>query len=124
MKLYLTQAGRWAGTQADARVDGRFDQIEVPTDKPGLIAWLNEQQRGAFPGSPQLSMIDEAGPVTQAHVDAVVAKPTPAPQQPPAQSPNWKADSVMDWLLNEATTAQVEQLFARIGTRFHEANRV
>lgn len=43
MRLYLTQAGRWVGTQADARKDGSFDQVEVPTDKPGLLAWLNDQ---------------------------------------------------------------------------------
>lgn len=43
MRLYLTSAG-WCGTQAEARAFGKdFDQIEVPTDKAGLIAFLNGQ---------------------------------------------------------------------------------
>lgn len=46
MRLYVTNRGRWAGTQADAsqlaREDNcRFKQVEVPTDKAGLLAWLN-----------------------------------------------------------------------------------
>jgi hypothetical protein len=43
MKLYQTQNGRWVGTQADAKADGKnWKAVEVPTDKPSLIAWLNE----------------------------------------------------------------------------------
>ena len=50
MRLYRTRSGNWAGTQADAariaRDDGsagHWAQVEVPTDKPGLIAWLSAQ---------------------------------------------------------------------------------
>ena len=43
MKLYQTQNGRWVGTQADAKADGKnWKAVEVPTDKPSLIAWLNQ----------------------------------------------------------------------------------
>ena len=48
MRLYRTQSGQWTGTQAEAvrlaRIDsaGSWDQVEIPTDKPGLLAWLNE----------------------------------------------------------------------------------
>lgn len=42
MKLYLAD-GQYAGTQAEAKRLGRFTAVEVPTDKPSLIAWLNEQ---------------------------------------------------------------------------------
>lgn len=48
MRLYrnddMTAACQWAGTQDDAnRLFGRgqWQQVEVPTDKPGLLAWLN-----------------------------------------------------------------------------------
>lgn len=126
MKLYLTQAGRWAGTQAEARQDGSFEQIEVPTDKPGLLDWLNENARKGFSEGSSFAHAerDEADAYQAAHeLDYPAAKPTPAPQQPPAQSPNWKADSVMVWVLDEAAPAHIEQLFAALGARFHEAVR-
>lgn len=41
MRLYLAK-GQYVGTQADARkIDKSFEQVEVPTDKEGLIAYLN-----------------------------------------------------------------------------------
>lgn len=136
MKLYQTTHGTFCGTQDEffkaqiaqtggQRRDYNAETVEVPTDKQGLIDWLNSRGYEA----------EQQKPVVFEHVEAVqalgsaetyvkhaevVAKPTPAPAQPPAQSPNWRADSVMEWLLNEASTAQVEQLFARLGTRFAE----
>lgn len=41
MRLYRTYDGQWAGTQADAKKLGKFEQIEVPTDKAGLLDFLN-----------------------------------------------------------------------------------
>lgn len=48
MRLYLTSTGKWTGNQNDAaglvRANGgTWEQIDVPTDKPGLIAWLTQQ---------------------------------------------------------------------------------
>ena len=45
MRLYVNQnRTQWAGTQADAKRDlGQFDMYEVPTDKPGLLAFLNKE---------------------------------------------------------------------------------
>ena len=44
MRLYVNSKGQWAGTQIDAKkIDAHL--IEVPTDKPGLIAFLNGQQK-------------------------------------------------------------------------------
>ncbi|NIJ07207.1 hypothetical protein FHS31_000803 [Sphingomonas vulcanisoli] len=42
MRLYRYRGG-WCGTQADARDQAgkQFEQIEVPTDKDGLIHFLN-----------------------------------------------------------------------------------
>lgn len=45
MKLYRKTDGTWAGTQAEAGKG--FEPVEVPTDKPGLIAWLNDNMGGA-----------------------------------------------------------------------------
>ena len=51
MRLYRTRAGWWAGTQEEARRMARTDgsagmwaQVDVPTDKPALLAWLNNAQ--------------------------------------------------------------------------------
>lgn len=42
MKLYITAAGVYAGTQAEAKKDGKgWTLEEVPTDKQGLIDYLN-----------------------------------------------------------------------------------
>lgn len=48
MRLYrsddISAERQWAGTQDEAnRLWGRgsWEQVEVPTDKPGLLAWLN-----------------------------------------------------------------------------------
>lgn len=50
MKLYTNNKGEWAGTQADARKRFKNDMriIEVPTDKPSLLAFLNENKVGSF----------------------------------------------------------------------------
>ena len=50
MKLYTNNQGEWAGTQADARKRFKNDMriVEVPTDKPSLLSFLNENQVGSF----------------------------------------------------------------------------
>lgn len=52
MRLYRTPAGSWAGTQADAKALAKADattwaEVEVPVDKPGLLAFLNEHKVGS-----------------------------------------------------------------------------
>lgn len=47
MRLYITRDGSYAGTQADAGKG--FQQVEVPTDKAGLLAYLNEHCTDATP---------------------------------------------------------------------------
>lgn len=47
MKLYRVRNADWFGTQAEAKSGARqlgreYDQVEVPTDKPGLLSWLNK----------------------------------------------------------------------------------
>jgi len=45
MKLYTNGKGAWAGTQADAKkAQLSKEPVEVPTDKPNLITFLNENK--------------------------------------------------------------------------------
>ena len=46
MKLYTDYKGRWAGTQADAIIFDVFEKVEVPTDKPSLLEFLNKHHVG------------------------------------------------------------------------------
>lgn len=42
MKLYRTATGTFVGTQDDARRGGKgWTQVDVPTDKQGLLGYLN-----------------------------------------------------------------------------------
>lgn len=42
MILYESDEPCWYGTQAEAKASGHpFNKREVPTDKPGLLRWLN-----------------------------------------------------------------------------------
>jgi hypothetical protein len=60
MRLYMNKQGEWVGTQAEAKKIGA-NMVEVPTDKPNLLKWLN-----TFTGK-----IDEAAQ------EVIDSKPTP-----------------------------------------------
>ena len=47
MKLYTDWHGNWVGTQAEAKKLERNHQVDVPTDKPNLLTFLNENDVGA-----------------------------------------------------------------------------
>lgn len=52
MKLYRTPTGHWAGNQDDARalakdLDTTWEPCEVPDNKAGLLAFLNQHSVGA-----------------------------------------------------------------------------
>lgn len=60
MKLYtingqsLREPRSWAGTQDEAKkgakaIGGFWEPVEVPTDKPGLIAFLNGMEEPRYP---------------------------------------------------------------------------
>ena len=40
MRLYMNKQGEWVGTQAEAKKI-KADMVEVPTDRPNLLKWLN-----------------------------------------------------------------------------------
>jgi len=66
MKLYRA-SGIYVGTQADAkRLDKGFAPVEVPTDKDGLIAFLNAlrgSQRASASAPPPIAGLDLIAPV-------------------------------------------------------------
>ena len=49
MKLYRNSNGVWAGTQADARkmCGKNYTEVNVPTDKPSLLRFLNANKVGS-----------------------------------------------------------------------------
>ena len=76
MKLYvlrIDERNRYVGTQAEAKalhreIGAPWQDIEVPIDKAGLIAFLNAHDRGAAPEAAQ-----PAGPQTDAPIAAPAA---------------------------------------------------
>jgi len=62
MQLYYNSKGQWSGTQSDAKKtkkenDGlSFESINVPTDKKGLLDFLNEHSVGSS-GSTNASQV-------------------------------------------------------------------
>ena len=57
MRLYVSKNNQWTGTQSDAKALGFYEQIEVPTDKPGLMEFLNNFN------SPTPAQVDTIMPV-------------------------------------------------------------
>ena len=66
MRLYTNNEGAWAGTQADAKVWGKFEQVEVPTDKATLLEFLNTHAVGAVATS-----VIQADPTTQNKISPI-----------------------------------------------------
>lgn len=125
MRLYqIIATGSWFGTQADAKSAAKqagcsYEQVEVPTDKPGLLRFLNvckvgfeDEQEGCPVGDPDcLSPDDGLHIACEAPASDFVALAAR------------EADEIQDFILNRATVAQVENIFACIGTRFAEQRR-
>ena len=68
MKLYKNSNGVWAGTQADARkyCGKGYSTVDVPTDKPNLLAFLNLNQVGSLASSPILEEVRTGEPTKEA----------------------------------------------------------
>jgi hypothetical protein len=82
MKLYLTANRFWTGTQADAKLYGKdVEQIEVPTDKPGLVAWLQEEWNGFYA---EVERLKGEAPAEAPRPEGVAP---PVPDQPMATRP-------------------------------------
>jgi hypothetical protein len=88
MKLYLSLARIWTGTQADAKAaqgGPGFETIEVPTSKPELIQWLNERWAAfSAPGQPVM-IRGQDGAVQPLTIPETTPEPRPAPELDPSK---------------------------------------
>ena len=64
MRLYKNSNGVWAGTQADARkyCGKDYQTVDVPTDKPNLLGFLNLNQVGSLASTPTLEEVRTGEP--------------------------------------------------------------
>lgn len=129
MKLYYVKAAdaalRWQGTQDDAKKlarasgdpklqqDRSWELVEVPVDKPGLLVFLNAMEMNLLNYAPQ------PDPIEQAELRAVAAQQPATTMSRDAQRPITTTD-IERFILDHASVAQVEDIFAALGTRFRE----
>lgn len=84
MNLYRDENGQWTGTQADAKQTGApWALVEVPTDKWGLISWLNNMEREL-----------------RATIPAPTPPPPPSPKEIAVVETYSTADNLVDEILN------------------------
>ncbi len=71
MKLYRDENGHWSGTQADAKRElSNWYSFDVPTDKSGLLDFLNGNRVGNLTNT---TLIEEQ---VQSSVDNLELSPT------------------------------------------------
>ena len=67
MKLYTDHQGTWVGTQIEAKQLAQYDQVEVPTDKPNLLKFLNDRRVLDFDAFIKTAENTELTPVKERH---------------------------------------------------------
>lgn len=103
MKLYYIESAplalRWQGTQADAKKQGAYELVEVPTDKPGLLVFLNaiEFKYRSYGAQPD-PISDEQRQLTAAIREKVIETLPPAPPQPTYSNWSVNMDDAFDKL--------------------------
>lgn len=108
MKLYRTPTGHWAGTKDDAAFLAKthnttYEQCEVPYDKAGLLAFLNDFQVGA-----------EQVPQT---IQAPVVQAPQIPQTPHPAQKQWDRLAVEEFMMLaplDTAVALAELVMSRI----------
>lgn len=123
MRLYLI-GPLWRGTEAEAKAAARetggdWQKVEVPTDKPGLLTFLNERLEAERVASSAATPADAAKPVKPGKCP--VCDRTESAAAFVAQSEDLQA--INDFILDRATPMQVENIFSAIGARFHELRK-
>lgn len=137
-KLYFSEGG-WSvpGKQPEGA-----SRIDVPNSPEALAAWLDERQVSpdAFtvaPGGlnrvyPTSEGIEDALADSLANAAARVMEearercPKCGDRPPTAAAIVESQDvgAITDWIFDQASAGQVEQVFAALGTRFHELRKV
>jgi hypothetical protein len=112
-------------TEAKA-IDKDFLEIDQPNDKAALKHLLQEsfdavyRLQGIINSLKHDAAINDT-PAPSAEPTPVAALPEPPQQVPavPVQS-SWTATQIEDFILNDATVAQVENIYSCLGNRFAE----
>jgi hypothetical protein len=123
-------ATRIVGTQAEARaINKDFQQVDIPTDKPGLMAILQDSFDTIFNLEQQIggagaSVPAEGSDGSQEQVPDVASESPVSRQAEPSVRPaiqnDWTAAQIEDFILNRATVSQTENIFSCLGARFKE----
>ena len=115
MRLYITQTGKYVGTQVEAKADGKdWHQVEVPTDKAGLIEYLN-----GLRWSQQAQAIEDmvAPEITNADPSIAMEKKEPKTVD---QERAWTATEIEDFILSRASVNETSNIMSRLAVRFAE----
>jgi len=91
---------------------GIAEEVQLPATKAGLVPFLNDLER--FHGG-----FTPAAPEPAPEAPAPLA-PRAVPVPPPA---HMSVSGVAEWVMDSASQAEVEQLFAALGVRFGELAR-
>lgn len=111
MIFYLANGTTLCPTQADAKaLDRNFVQHDIPTDKPGLMAYV-QGLLDQIHADDSPSVLPIANEIVQRFVEPDVPVAT------------FNAERVEHWIFDQATSAEVERVFTALGTRFHEMRK-
>lgn len=123
------------GTQADAKaINKDFQQIDIPVDKHGLQAFVQESLNAIFECNRQITVLKgmangmpaDAEPDTSDQQDDEAVEPAKPPvdatlsTRQRLNNVSYEATEIEDFLLNRASVAQVENIFGCLGNRFAE----
>jgi len=111
------------GTQGEAKALNKdFQQIDIPTDKPGLIGWIQQMLDEILNNkTEQATDRDEQAP-TENVEDGADTRQAPSPEPeirylPPSQ------EALIHWIFDGASQGEIEKIFETLGCRFGEAIR-
>lgn len=135
MKLYrVSNQSRhmpqeWVGTQDEAKkrskeIGGFFDPVEVPTDKQGLLDWLNSNTviEGKA-GNEDVQPDAEPDVLRAAEQRAIAARTEEQQRRDELVNHQWTVTEIESFILDHASVSEVGNLFSCLGSRFKELAR-
>ena len=114
MRLYRTPSGEWVTANGKGHTF-----YEIPTNKVGLLGWLNQNCRRFRDISEDQQVEHSLDDLQRAELRAVAEASASTTMSAHGQR-DWEAADVEAFILERATTAQAERIFATLGTRFKE----